>query len=170
MHRFSKNLGAISKFLVQEWRNEAWSTNIRRHRTKFSPRGDLVPTICAPLHKNPAVHLSNIKNAVHTSRKTSVDAVQGNNHCCIVWNSLCTVYGNNSTVFLVRTGWNALNFRSSEHFYVRFRNYVALKQYEIRRIVVIGDSCSFSGDDTVKPCVLLGLPSFLINILVSSSL
>ena len=35
---------------------------------------------------------------------------------------------------------------------------------------MIGDSCSFSVDNTVKPCILLGLPSFLRNILVSSSL
>ena len=51
-----------------------------------------------------------------------------------------------------------------------FRNHVEYKQYEIRRIVMIGDSCSFSDDNTVKPCVFLDLPSFLRNILVSSSL
>jgi len=70
----------------------------------------------------------------------------------------------------VRTVWNALGLKSSEHFYVRFRNNVEYKQYEIRRIVMIGDSCSFSDDNTVKPCVFLGLPSFLRNILVSSLL
>jgi len=35
---------------------------------------------------------------------------------------------------------------------------------------MIGDSYSFSGDNAVKPCILLGLPSFLRNILVSPSL
>lgn len=69
-----------------------------------------------------------------------------------------------------RTVWNGLSFKSSEHFYVRFRNHVEYKQYEIRRIVMIGDSCSFSDDNTVKPCVFLGVPSFLRNIMVSSSL
>jgi hypothetical protein len=49
------------------------STNIRRHRTKFSRHGYLTPGICAPLHKSlqPEVHLSNIENVVPTSQKTN---------------------------------------------------------------------------------------------------
>jgi hypothetical protein len=62
-----------------------------------------------------------------------------------------------------------LSFKIGEHFYVRFRNHADYKQYEMSGIVMIGDSCSFSGD-TVKPYILLGLPSFLRNILVLSSL
>jgi hypothetical protein len=69
-----------------------------------------------------------------------------------LWKQLNSVF--------VRTGWNALNFKSSEHLYVRFRNHVEYKQCEVRIILMIGDSCSFLGDDIVKPSILVDLPAF----------